>query len=224
MWDAGVNEYSTKSDIVYSLLKKKILEGALHPRERLVVANIAQDFHVSPMPVREALQRLHQEDLIEMIPHMGARVKVIDIESFKDMTIIRNALEPLAAKLAASRMTDAQIETLFDIVDKMEICAEGRDIERYTKLNQEFHDYIHKSCGNQALIDIIQNLEEKTLRSKGVFYRNPDSMKQSTKEHRKIAEAFRSRNDQQVYENTRIHEETCFRLVTQLLESDLGEA
>ena len=53
--------FYTKNDMLYSLLKDNLLSGAYHPGERLVVADLAAEFQVSPMPVREALQRLQQD-------------------------------------------------------------------------------------------------------------------------------------------------------------------
>ena len=72
-------DYITKHDAVYQILKNLILEGVLKPGERIVVSQITKKLNVSPMSVREALIRLRQDELVEIIPHVGSTVKALDL-------------------------------------------------------------------------------------------------------------------------------------------------
>lgn len=215
--------YSTKNDILYNQLKEQIINGVLRPGERLVVASVAKEFDVSPMPVREAFQRLQQDGLIEITPHVGAKVTAFDMKTFKEIIFIRNELEPLAAKLAATAMTDAQIDALFALTDEMARCAQAQDYHAYTQLNLRFHDGIYAGCGNATLYDLIRSLIAKTEFSKSIFMRDHQRMNTSTADHRHIAECIRARDPEAAYAAFRAHKQKGFEIITEILSHELSE-
>lgn len=217
-----MSEYSTKSDLLYAHLKEQILDGVLRPGERLVVANVANEFQVSPMPVREAFQRLQQDGLITMTPHVGAKVVSLDMKSFKEIISIRNELEPMAARLAASEMTDEQINELFCLTDEMEACTKANDARLYSKLNQRFHSCIYQGCGNHTLCELIGSLQAKTERSRSIFMRDPNRMVTSTADHRQIAQCIRERDPEAAYTVFRTHKEKGFDLIIKMLSEEAG--
>lgn len=217
-----ISEYSTKSDLLYTHLKEQIIDGVLRPGERLVVLNVANEFHVSPMPVREAFQRLQQDGLITMTPHVGAKVISLDMQSFKEIISIRNELEPMAARLAATEMNDEQINELFRLTEKMEACAGVSDARLYSKLNQCFHGCIYQGCGNHTLCELIESLQAKTERSRSIFMRDPDRMVTSANEHRQIAQCIRERNPEATYQAFRSHKEKGFDIIIRMLSEEAG--
>lgn len=216
------NRYSTKNEILYNQLKEKILNGVLHPGERMVVANIAKEFQVSPMPVREAFQRLQQDGLIEIVPHVGAHVKALDLKTFQEIIYIRNELEPIAARLAAVNMPQARIDELFALTEEMEKCVQDGDPRLYTQLNLRFHECIYAECGNATLYDLIQSLRNKTERSKSIFMRDHQRMVTSTVDHKHIAQCIRDRDPEAAYTAFRSHKQTGFEIVIKLLEEEAG--
>lgn len=214
--------YSTKSDLLYANLKDQIINGALKPGERLIVANVANEFKVSPMPVREAFQRLQQDGLITITPHVGAKVMSLDIKAFKEIISIRNELEPMAARLAATAMTDDQIQVLFDLTEAMKPCARERDARRYSELNQRFHGWIYSHCGNQTLDELIGSLQEKTERSRSIFLRDPERMEISTADHIHIAECIRARDPEAACAALRSHKKKGFEIIIKILSEEQG--
>lgn len=212
--------FYTKNDMLYSLLKDKLLSGAYHPGERLVVADLAAEFQVSPMPVREALQRLQQDGWVEITPHVGARVVTFDREKYLEIIAVRNELESMAARLAAERMDAAHVAQLFEIVAEMEACTAEGDTSSYTKLNRQFHDTIYSCCGNGTLLGIINDLIAKSSQSQSIFYRSPKRMQVSTQQHRQIAEAISSKNFQRAQLLMHQHKEEGFELTIELLEDN----
>lgn len=211
--------FYTKNDMLYSLLKDNLLSGAYHPGERLVVADLAAEFQVSPMPVREALQRLQQDGWVEITPHVGARVVTFDREKYLEIIAIRKELEPMAASLAAKRMDDAHVQQLFEIVAEMEACIAEDDTSNYSKLNRQFHNTIYSCCGNGTLLGIINDLIAKSSQSQSIFYRSPKRMQVSTLQHRQIAEAIRSKDFERAQLLMRKHKEEGFQLTVELLEN-----
>ncbi len=212
--------FYTKNDMLYSLLKDKLLSGAYHPGERLVVADLAAEFQVSPMPVREALQRLQQDGWVEITPHVGARVVTFDREKYLEIIAVRKVLEPMAASLAAERMDTTHVEQLFEIVAEMERCTAEGDTSSYSKLNRQFHNTIYSCCGNGTLLGIINDLIAKSSQSQSIFYRSPNRMQVSTQEHRQIAEAIRCKDFERAQLLMHRHKEEGFQLTVKLLEDN----
>lgn len=213
-------EFYTKNDMLYSLLKEKLLAGAYHPGERLVVADLAAEFHVSPMPVREALQRLQQDGWVEITPHVGAKVATFDKAKYREIIAVRNELEAMATRLAAERMDASQVEQLFQIVAEMDRCTGEGDASGYTKLNRQFHDTIYACCGNETLRGIINDLIAKSSRSQSVFYLLPGRMQVSAGQHRQIARAIEARDFDKAQTLMHQHKEEGFELTVTLLQEN----
>src|ERR671910_289568 len=94
-----------------------ILEGELEPGDRLVETRIARELGVSQSPVREAIRDLVAVGFLEIEPYRGARIRQFTREEFLDDMEIRGELEAIAARRAATCITDAQIVTLRALVE-----------------------------------------------------------------------------------------------------------
>lgn len=205
--------FMTKSDWLYENLKNEILDGKLRPGERLIVADVANKFEVSPMPVRESLKRLQQEGLIEMTPHIGAKVNAVDMREFEDIVAIRVELESMAAKLAAGNFTQHQKDRLFELIDEMKKAAGNNDPKTFGALNQDFHHFIYDNCGNGYLGGLINELWGKTERTKGIFVRYPERMAISISEHEKIAVYIDQGDAEGAYNAFKRHKRIGFEMV-----------
>lgn len=213
-------QYFTKNDMLYGSLKEKILSGAYRAGERLIVADIASEFSVSPMPVREALQRLQQDGWVEITPHVGARVAIYDKKKYLETIEVRRELESMAVRLSAGRISQQSVEQLFEILNEMEECCKTGDTSSYTMLNRQFHDTIYNCCGNETLVSIINDLIAKTGQSQSIFFRSPERMVKSTRQHRAIAEAIRDKRSEEAGELMYNHKREGFDITIQLLEEN----
>ena len=101
---------ATKQAFVYQTLHSAIMRGELAPGARLRTGDIAQRLGVSVIPVREALQMLHSERLVESAPHVGARVARISRDSIIEVFTVMEGLELVATRTAAERMTPTHID------------------------------------------------------------------------------------------------------------------
>lgn len=141
-------------------LRERILTGRLRPGDRLVERELAEDLGVSRVPVREAIRSLEAEGFL--VVQSPRRVVVrqlarVDVEELFD---VREALEGLAAGLAASRAGAAELKRLERVLaDAARATARG-DAARITVLNSRFHDEIVAIAGNALLTTMLQPLEE----------------------------------------------------------------
>jgi DNA-binding GntR family transcriptional regulator len=129
--------FQTKQALVYHTLREAIMQVRLEPGERLVIDDIAKRLDVSPIPVREALQLLQSERLVEHKAHIGAVVSPITPESTREIFAILEALELATFRLALEYVTDADIKELMWLTERMEAVADNQ--EKWIELNLRFH-------------------------------------------------------------------------------------
>ena len=174
---------------VYKILRNGIASGDLAPGTRLKEADLVRDLAVSRTPIREALNQLSKEGLIEIIPRRGAFVKQWNKEEALEILLIREALESLAARLATERITPEQIDRLAGYMEDYE---KGR--LEYTEADRLFHSDIVQACGMTRLIDMIKNLYD-TLRMNKILagsFESQERIRNSMAEHLRIVEAMRA--------------------------------
>ena len=101
-------EIQERSEVLANILCEEIIRGQLKPGEKLSETVIASRFKVSRGPVREALRRLSERNLVDFIPNVGARVASTSLADMFHLMEVRESLEVLAAYLAAVKMTAAE--------------------------------------------------------------------------------------------------------------------
>lgn len=150
---------------VYDHLKGEILSGKLPSGSRLGEIALAERLGVSRTPVREAMQRLAQDGLVEVAANRGARVKTVSTADVEDVYAVREVLDGLAARLAATHRTDAQLGAMRNALEKLEQ-ADASDFELQIAADLEFHGLIASASGNLALTATLRGLSEGVARVK----------------------------------------------------------
>ena len=135
--------YRPLRDLVFEALKEAILTQKLHPGERLLESELAVELGVSRTPVREAIRRLEQENLVVMIPRKGAYVAGISLKDIHEVYEIRAALEALALELAAAYITDEELAELARQVSEEEAMTEDGRLNEIIFIDSSFHDLIY---------------------------------------------------------------------------------
>ena len=185
-------EWQTKSERVYHYLRDEITKGSLRPDDRLVVSTIAHQLNVSPMPVREALNRLIQEGMVLVTPHTGARVASVNLVQLCEIATIRRELETMAAKSAVPNMDAELFAELDALLEAMKANLGPAEAQEYEKINLAFHKAIYSRSGNQFLYELVMSLWEKSSITRTSLVRFPDQNLRSYEEHvRWIAAAKR---------------------------------
>lgn len=147
-----------------SAIRDGVIRGVYPPGHRLTEEELAEQYGVSRIPVREALRLLEGEAFVRVKPYSGTFVAELTAQDAADLLEIRGVLEPLAASRAAEHRTAAHLEAL------REILAEGNaalaatpspDLELLAELNTRFHTLLTEASGNVTLTQIIGTLRHK---------------------------------------------------------------
>lgn len=141
-------------------LRARIISKDIEPGSRITIQEIARDYGVSQMPVREALQWLQGEGLLRITPHKGARVNPIDAHLIKNHYEIRGAIALLLAKKSMARISDEAISEL----EKKHAEYQEASVQEATDLilqrDRDFHLFIYNHSDNQDAIEIYDKYSE----------------------------------------------------------------
>ncbi|WP_408899876.1 GntR family transcriptional regulator (plasmid) [Nocardioides sp. R1-1] len=191
--------YSSKSDIVCAMLRELIISGELTASEPLRQRDLAARFGVSQTPVREALRRLESEGLVVNDPHRGSTVAASRNGIVQDNSLLRAALEPLGARLAAEAVTEDQLRRLRELSDAMKSNLD--DHERYSALNREFHFAIYEAAASPMLLSMMRLLWQAMPQGPKVTRSHAESAAQ----HDELIDALAARDQERAAEITRVH-------------------
>lgn len=184
----------TKNEAVYEKLREAIIQGVLKPGQKLVISSLSKEFGCSEIPIREAIRRLESNELINLVPHVGATVSKIDEKEVTEIYLIRIELESLAARLATPHLTTADFQFIEKKLQEMELAIRHRDYEKFGVLNKDFHLRIYQAAPYPFLYKMIVDLWERVQRTQSVFALVPKRARASIKEHKKILSALKSKN------------------------------
>jgi GntR family transcriptional regulator, rspAB operon transcriptional repressor len=154
---------NTSKNRIYTELRRSIILGRRQPGERLDIAHIANWYHISVTPVRDALHMLNQEGLVTIKPRSGYYVTRITLKELNDMLELRKILELAAIEKAVHRIDDNQINGL----KKVHEGYSGDDDEsydRYTDENRRFHYLLAQASGNRELAENLGHLLDRLAR------------------------------------------------------------
>ena len=176
------------ADRVERAVAQWIRTGELSAGQKLTEQEVAERLGVSRGPVREALRALADVGLLQIKQNRGAYVRKIDLEEAIEIHDVYSALEELATRSAARRLSGAQIEELKSLVESMDGAAEAEDLDRYYGLNLNFHQRLVEGSGNRRLLSIYNRLlnELHLFRRFGLTQRG--EMQRSNHEHHEILE------------------------------------
>jgi DNA-binding GntR family transcriptional regulator len=182
----------TARDVVADYLRKEILKGHLAPGERLAVAELAEVLGVSQTPVREALQQLTGDALVEMSAFRGAHVARLSPDEFEETFLMRVPLEALAAELGAERIDEAGIAEMERALAAMAAASERPDIEDFLRNDREFHRAHFLASGRESLWNRIINMRYSAERYSRLGFQLPGiGMAETVRTHGRVLDAVR---------------------------------
>jgi len=154
----------SKVEEVYSLIEEKIITMELAPGELISENELAKELGFGRTPVREALQQLARQYLVEVMPRRGIRVTEIDIKVQMRLIEVRSVLEQLQAKLAAKRATPEQKQRFVEIALEMEGTAQCEDYLNFVRLDNEYNILMSDACDNEfagAMLNQLHGLSRR---------------------------------------------------------------
>lgn len=138
----------SKHEAAYELIRTRIVDGTYGPGYRLVLEQLAREFGVSPVPIREAVRRLEAEGYVEFIRNVGARVAHLDTAGYEQAMQALALLEGYATALAAPGMRKSDIKRARAANRRMADALSSFDPASFTDLNHQFHSVILDRCPN----------------------------------------------------------------------------
>lgn len=183
------------ADSAYDAVREMILSGRIEAGNRLGEVELAAELGLSRTPVREALQRLGAEGLVEVLPHRGARVVRWTADDLEEIFELRAQLEPYGAGRAAARgASEGFLDRLTELCDGMERAVKDQDFRLLAALNDEFHTAIIDGSGNSRLPALVRSVVHVPLVI-GTFERYDSvSLARSMGHHRELVAALRARD------------------------------
>ena len=193
------------SEMVYSILREKIISKEFAEGERLELDEICKRLGVSKTPIKEALSHLESEGLVRILPRSGTFVSNFSENDIEDSFDVRCVLECFAVEIICNHASDAEIETLERMVENLGKLANHPDIKEiypdYLKLDHEFHRQMVLQTKNKRLQEAHEreNLHAQMAR---IRYRSFErELDKAQNEHEKMILALKERNvDKAVYE------------------------
>lgn len=185
----------TATDYALAQVRALLISGALAPGTRIDQAELAKRFGVSIVPIREALARLQSVGLVEIVPHRGVFVANVAADELVDIYTVREILEEQAARIAVSKLTEADLDELNKIAASMSAAAKAKDYEALLAHNRELHFVIYRAAGRRHMLQIIERLWDLSARYAHLQLKSvPDRAAEAMFEVRRIVQACHRRD------------------------------
>ncbi len=189
----------TRTEQVYETLRSELLNGVLHPSQKLKMVELTERFGVSQSVVREALTRLTEQDLLVATPQRGFRVRDLSVEDIAELTETRIQVESLALRLAVER-GDLQWETgILAAHHRLERTPVTRDdgtvSEDWSVRHRDFHQSLLTGCGNRRLESVANSLRDSAeLYRRWYWVLTDDHQRDLAREHRELRDLALARD------------------------------
>jgi DNA-binding GntR family transcriptional regulator len=171
-----------------------IISGVFHPGDRLKINALIERYDVGANPIREALQQLQGEGLVEMIPNRGATVRYLDERVARQMLELRQAVDMLVARKFAEAGSYKLLDDLKAVQARFEEAVREGRVEEYTAHNNAFHEIITAAADNQEAEAILTRSSMLTRAIRRTVGYGPERVHSILAEHRDLIAAFERRD------------------------------
>lgn len=163
-------------------LRQAIIDGQLHPGQRLTERELTARMGVSRTLVREALRQLESEGLITVIPNRGPIVRALSVDEVKDLYAIRAVLEGLAARLFAENADDATIQALGKAATAAVAAYQAGEPARALEAKNRFYDLLVACAGSESLSTMLATLHTRIRQWRAIGITHPQRSPSRAKE------------------------------------------
>lgn len=177
---------------VAATLEEEIVLGWLMPRERLIEEELAERLDVKRHVVREALAELERVGLVERVPNRGAFVKLLDPVEVRQIYLVREALETLAAEQIPLSAPDGLLSQLEKIQGVHSAAVASGDARAAFRANMIFHEALFAACGNPHLVELIQTMAQKVHGARSITAASAEHLARARDEHLGMIEAIKA--------------------------------
>jgi DNA-binding GntR family transcriptional regulator len=210
---------SKLSEHLREAIEEEIATGLLMPGAHLDETDLANRFNVSRTPIREAISLLAGEGLLEIRPRRGAVVARVTPQRLIEMFEVMGELESMCARLAARRITEAELLALESAHEQCRNAAASSDPDAYFYANEDFHHKIYLAGHNNYLSEQAFALQRKLRPYRRLQLRVHNRLKKSFDEHQTILDALRDNDEERAAATIRGHVVVQGERFTDLLAS-----
>src|SRR5262249_48444430 len=214
------NENNTLAAQVQERIREAILTGVLKPGARIDQNQVAASLKVSLAPIREALKGLEAEGFVTIYPRRGAFVATTSIPELDELYFARALIEGETIYQAVPHLTEERLAELQNLVGRMKQVTANGDVSAYITLNREFHLGIYSVLGNQTLLQVIQNLWQRSELYRYRYMFVAHDPERVHLEHQAILDACRSRDQMAARQAAMSHIQGTQRELHELLRED----
>jgi DNA-binding GntR family transcriptional regulator len=189
------------ADKAYHAIRDLIVALELAPGAVIDERELIERLEIGRTPVREALRRLAQEQLVEVYPRRGMFVTGVDVRQLAKLSEVREVLEPAAARLAAERASDEDRAEIAELLEELE----AGDDRTLIDLDERIHRAVYRSAHNDFLEATLEQYYVLALRIWAMALDQAHELKDAVQEHRALLEAIRDGDPEQAAETMRSH-------------------
>ncbi len=211
------------TDSVYLVLKKNILNQTLQPGQRLHLDQLTEQLGVSLTPIKEALNRLANDGLVEIVPRRGTYVTNPGPEEISEAFDVRCALEVYAVRLTLTRASEEELHRLEDFVNRLDSLLDSPDrnaiYQQFVETDRRFHRCIVELSHNSRLLRAFDREHTHMYMARIRYGRSEEGLDEAQQEHRGILEAFLARDIALAQERLTCHIERARQSLLNELQS-----
>jgi len=205
----------TKKALVVDMLRAAILSGDLGPGERLTQEELAARFNVSMTPVREAIQQLIAQGVLDHVPYKGVQVAEVSPAEAAEIYLMRSAVESLATRQGLPNLKISNVQRLHSLHDQIAELTCQENVAEIRKCNYEFHFIFYQAAEMPRLYELIQNLWAQSPWD--TLYVIPNRTKRVVEEHQRIINAVDQGNAELVGQAMQAHLEGGMKMLIEYL-------
>ncbi|MGW6558555.1 GntR family transcriptional regulator [Streptomyces hydrogenans] len=190
-WSGRLPVVKSKADLVHESLRAAIAGGELPPGARINMDELARNYGVSKIPVREAVKRLESEGLVVSRVHSGVTVSEVDKDEMRGVFLAREAIEGLVCRLASEGTDTALIGELETVQEAMRTALAAGEFDALPELNTRFHRTLATASGYRILAELTEHLLLTIRRFRITAPMDTENWRAVVEEHDAIVDALR---------------------------------
>lgn len=206
-------------DQAYQQIRRRILDNVWPPGYRALEQEVALTLGMSRTPVREAMLRLQNEGLVEVVPRHGMRVLPVSPTDMREIYEILAALECMASEILARRKpSEAELKPLIEASKAMDKALKRDDLDAWASADEHFHAQLIDLAGNRQLQQTVLNYWDRAHRARMFSLRLRPKPVNSTKEHMALVERLRAGDPEGAAKVNRAHRSRANRELLAIFE------
>jgi DNA-binding GntR family transcriptional regulator len=215
--DGNIIERKNLDDIIYQRIMQMIINQELLPGQRVYLDHLAEQMGVSRTPVVNALKRLAQERFVDWMNRRGIYIKRLSKGEIAQIYQLREGLESMAARLAATRMDEKEVDRWVAVFKSFKAKEAPAVIRRYLDVDRDFHWRIEELSGNPHLRAAMRIVN---MMIAAYWFGLPRTLAEVIPEHMELLDALRRKDPEAAEKAMRVH---IRRSVEKLLRDEEAE-